>query len=56
MKKVDDAGMRAENNRKLQIEINQNKLILDRTCFTKSQAEKDLLKIAKKTYKKSLVN
>lgn len=39
-------------NAKLQKEINENKLNIDRACFTKTDEEKQDLKAAKKHWKK----
>ena len=43
------------NRRKaISIEINSNKIVLDRTYMIKTPEEKEELKMAKKHYKKSL--
>jgi hypothetical protein len=50
--------MRQENNAEierkrqiLQMEINKNKVNIDKTVFVKSEHEKELLKVEKKVYK-----
>ena len=41
-----------ENNRLLLSETDSNKLVIDRTVFKKSEAEKEDLRIAKRQWKK----
>lgn len=50
--KIQDTGEYIRNNTALQIEINKNKVSIDRNVFKKSKEEKEELKKAKSTHKK----
>lgn len=55
MSKRNDAGFTAEQRRQVQIEINSNPVIIDRSVFKKTPEERLEGKRLKKAYNKTLV-